>query len=79
MILFWGASHVENVLYQKARELPGINVEFNWRVPSFADQGDVVVTELEHVSTGERRSVVSQYLFGSDGGASTIRKQLGYP
>lgn len=71
-------SHVENVLYQKARELPGINIEFNWRVLSFVDQADSVVTQLEHVKTGARRSIVSNYLFGSDGGASTIRKQLGY-
>lgn len=71
-------SHVENVLYQKAVQLPGIEIAFNWRALSFEDNGESVTTLLEHTRTGEKQSVVSKYLFGADGGSSVIRKQLGY-
>lgn len=70
-------SHVEHVLYEKARALPGVEIAFNWRATAFEDNGDCVVTYLEHVQNGEKQTVVSKYLFGADGGSSVVRKQLG--
>ncbi len=70
-------SHVENVLFEKARALPGIEITFNWRATGFEDRGGCVVTHLEHTQSGDKQSVTSKYLFGADGGSSVVRKQLG--
>jgi 2-polyprenyl-6-methoxyphenol hydroxylase-like FAD-dependent oxidoreductase len=71
-------SHVEKVLFKQTRVLPRISIEFEWRARGFVDQGDNVETQLEHARTGEKRSIVSGYLFGADGASCVIRKQLGY-
>ena len=71
-------SEVEKVLYEKARALPGIAIDFNIRAVKFEDRGDSVVTTIEHLGSGKQETVTSKYLFGADGGSSVIRKQLGY-
>ncbi len=70
-------SHVENVLYEKARVLPGVEIAFNTRATRFQDNGGSVTTWVEDTKTGAERAIVSRYLFAADGGSSIIRKQLG--
>jgi 2-polyprenyl-6-methoxyphenol hydroxylase-like FAD-dependent oxidoreductase len=70
-------SHAEQVMYRHARELPGVEIMFNWSATGFEESEGGIVTHLKHTKTGEERSVRSQYMFAADGGSSIIRKQLG--
>ncbi|MCC2098386.1 MAG: FAD-dependent monooxygenase, partial [Hyphomicrobiales bacterium] len=70
-------SHAEQVLYKHADGLASVDVAFNWRVTGFEEDAAGITTHIEHVQSGEKRSVRSQYLFAADGGSSVVRKQLG--
>jgi len=70
-------SLIESTLLDQARSCETVQVDFNWNVTGFEEGPDGVTTTMEHVETGETRSVRSAYLFAADGPRSTIRKQLG--
>ncbi|GAA2622618.1 MULTISPECIES: FAD-dependent oxidoreductase [Streptomyces] len=54
----------------------GVDVEWGVRLTSFEDRGDGVLAALEHAD-GTREEVAADWLVGTDGGHSTVRKQLG--
>ena len=69
---------VEAVLRRQAEKLPGISVQYGWRLVEFEDTGDDVRCEIECVADGSRRSVRCRYLFGADGARSFVRERLGF-
>jgi 2-polyprenyl-6-methoxyphenol hydroxylase-like FAD-dependent oxidoreductase len=69
--------YVEPVLKRRAESMPGILLRFGWRLERFADKGTHVEAELVAVESGRRETWRCDWLVGCDGGASTVRKQLG--
>ncbi|MFJ7899905.1 FAD-dependent monooxygenase [Streptomyces sp. NPDC096198] len=68
---------LETVLLRRARELAPDGLAFNTRLLSFAEDGDGVRAELEDRTTGERRTVRTEWLVGCDGAASAVRSGAG--
>ena len=68
---------LEPLLVAEAESLDTVTVRFGCEFLSY-EQGDGSVTSELKTSGGERFSVTSDYLVGCDGGASAIRKQLGF-
>jgi NADPH-dependent dioxygenase len=56
----------------------GIEVEWNTKLDSFEQDDDGVTAQLYSVD-GREETVRAQYLWGCDGGHSTVRKTLGLP
>jgi 2-polyprenyl-6-methoxyphenol hydroxylase-like FAD-dependent oxidoreductase len=69
---------VETVLRRQAEALPGVSVNYGWRLVSFSQYDDGVATAIERVATGERREVRGAYLVGADGPRSKTREALGF-
>jgi 2-polyprenyl-6-methoxyphenol hydroxylase-like FAD-dependent oxidoreductase len=70
--------YVEAALRRHAEKLPGVSLDYGWRLVDFEDTGDAVRCEIERVADGEGRRVRSRYLFGADGPRSFVRGRLGY-
>ena len=45
----------------------------------FVERDDKVVATVKNLESGETESIVADYLVGTDGGASTVRRQLDIP
>ena len=69
---------VETVLRKQAEALPGVSVNYGWRLAGFAQDESGVAATLERVATGERRAVRGSYLVGADGPRSKVREALGF-
>jgi 2-polyprenyl-6-methoxyphenol hydroxylase-like FAD-dependent oxidoreductase len=69
---------VEQVLRRHAEKLPGISVNYGWRLIAFKDTGAGIDARIANVTTGEERPVTAQFLFGADGPRSFVRRQYGY-
>jgi 2-polyprenyl-6-methoxyphenol hydroxylase-like FAD-dependent oxidoreductase len=69
--------YVEAVLRRKAEALPGVLLQYGWRLKAFADRGDRIVATVENVADGQTREVTAAYLVGADGARSMVRAQLG--
>jgi 2-polyprenyl-6-methoxyphenol hydroxylase-like FAD-dependent oxidoreductase len=69
---------VEQVIRRHAEKLPGISVNYSWRLVSFRDTGAGIEARIASVKTGEERDVRAAYLFGADGPRSFVRRQFGY-
>ena len=69
---------VEQVLHKHAAVLPGISINYGWRLTEFSDTGKRIEARIANVASGEERNVTAQYLFGADGPRSFVRRQLGY-
>jgi 2-polyprenyl-6-methoxyphenol hydroxylase-like FAD-dependent oxidoreductase len=69
---------VEATLRRHAEALPGVTLNYGWRLVDFADGGDYVRCDIENVASGERRRIRADYLFGADGARSFARRRLGY-
>jgi 2-polyprenyl-6-methoxyphenol hydroxylase-like FAD-dependent oxidoreductase len=65
-------------LRRHAEKLPGVSVQYGWRLVSFEETGDDVRCEIMRVADGEPRRVRSRYLFGADGPRSFVRERLGF-
>jgi 2-polyprenyl-6-methoxyphenol hydroxylase-like FAD-dependent oxidoreductase len=68
---------LEPLLKAEAEALANVTVRFGCEFLSY-EQGDGSVTSELRTTDGERLSLESAYLVGCDGGASAVRKQLGY-
>ena len=69
---------VEAVLRRHAEKLPGISVEYGWRLVDFEETDDAVRCEIRRVVDGVRRRVRCNYLVGADGPRSFVREWLGF-
>lgn len=72
-----GQQSLEPILFEKARNMPGLEILEGWRLTGFTQDADGVTSQLERVSTGETKQVRSRYMVGSDGGGSTVRRAMG--
>lgn len=69
---------VETVLRRQAEALPGVSVNYGWRLLSFAQDETGVSASIERVADGARRDVRAAYLVGADGPRSRVRDALGF-
>jgi 2-polyprenyl-6-methoxyphenol hydroxylase-like FAD-dependent oxidoreductase len=69
--------YVEQVLRRHAEALPGVSINYGWRVTGFADAPDDVSVTAQEVSSGASRTVRARYFIGGDGARSFVRRQLG--
>ncbi len=69
---------VEAVLRKEAEKLPGVSVDYGWRMTKFQDLGDGVRVTVESVADGRRQTIEGAYLMGADGPRSQVREALGF-
>lgn len=69
--------YVEQVLRKYAEALPGISINYGWRVSDFADSQDGVTVTAHEVSGSASRTIRAKYLIGGDSARSFVRRQLG--
>ncbi|WP_238364526.1 FAD-dependent oxidoreductase [Mesobacterium pallidum] len=69
-------SLVEQTLCRKAQGLPTVSIWFETELEGFAQDDTGVLANLRE-TTGRAYQIRARYLFGADGGSSTVRKQLG--
>ena len=70
--------YVEAVLRRHAEALPGISVNYGWRLVAFDEESDGVEAIAERVSDGAQHRIRAQYLIGADGPRSFVRQRLGF-
>jgi 2-polyprenyl-6-methoxyphenol hydroxylase-like FAD-dependent oxidoreductase len=70
--------YVEQVLRRHAEALPGVSIEYGWRVSDFAETEEGVSATVEEVEGDGRRRLAAFYLIGADGARSDVRKRLGF-
>lgn len=70
--------YVEATLRTHAEKLPGISVNYSWKLVSFHDAGGHVDAVIESIADGQRKEVTAKYLVGADGPRSMVRDQLGF-
>jgi 2-polyprenyl-6-methoxyphenol hydroxylase-like FAD-dependent oxidoreductase len=68
---------VEQVLRRHAEKLPGISINFGWRLVRFVEDARGIEAVIERVSDGRTATVAASYLVGADGPRSTVRQALG--
>jgi 2-polyprenyl-6-methoxyphenol hydroxylase-like FAD-dependent oxidoreductase len=69
---------VEQVLRRHAEALPGISVNYGWRVAGFAQTADGVTAEVVPSAGGTPVTLRGRYLFAADGARSPVRSALGF-
>jgi 2-polyprenyl-6-methoxyphenol hydroxylase-like FAD-dependent oxidoreductase len=67
---------IEPVLRRQAEALPGVSVNYGWRMVRFQEFPDQVEAEIESAD-GESTRIKSSYLIGADGPRSSVRQALG--
>jgi len=67
------------VLLRFARQWPGVTISYHTELIGFTEHADNVVARVRDISSGDEREIETDYLVGSDGGASTVRQTLGIP
>lgn len=70
--------YFEAVMRSHADSFDSTDLRYAWRLLSFEDRGDHVTAEIEEIETGNRESIICDYLVGCDGGQSMVRRQLGF-
>jgi 2-polyprenyl-6-methoxyphenol hydroxylase-like FAD-dependent oxidoreductase len=70
--------YVEQVLRRHAEALPGVSVEYGWRLTEFAEADDAVVGTVAEIEGHATRRITARFLVGADGARSQIRKRLGF-
>jgi len=68
---------IEPVLQRHAEALPGVSVNYGWRLTGFAEKADAVEVAAEPSGGGEARTLRADYLVGGDGARSIVRQALG--
>jgi 2-polyprenyl-6-methoxyphenol hydroxylase-like FAD-dependent oxidoreductase len=68
---------VEQVLRKHAERLPGISVNYGWRLVQFTDHGTHVSAQVEPAAGGKPIDIRAEYLVGADGPRSLVRQTLG--
>jgi 2-polyprenyl-6-methoxyphenol hydroxylase-like FAD-dependent oxidoreductase len=70
--------YVEAALRRHAEKLPGISLNYGWKLLSFEDEEGQVIARIERVSDGEQQIVKGLYIVGADGPRSAVRQQMGW-
>ena len=68
---------VEQVLRRHAEKLPGISINFGWRLVRFVEDARGIEAVVENVTDGRTATIAASYLVGADGPRSTVRQALG--
>lgn len=68
---------VEQVLRRHAEALPGISIDYGWRLRDFAQGADAVSACVARVDGDGTRGITARYLVGGDGARSFVRRRLG--
>jgi 2-polyprenyl-6-methoxyphenol hydroxylase-like FAD-dependent oxidoreductase len=68
---------VEAILRRRAGTLPGIRLNYGWRLLGYSEQDDGITADMECVANGRRKTVRAAFLVGADGPRSTVRQSLG--
>ncbi|HEU4352294.1 MAG TPA: FAD-dependent oxidoreductase [Burkholderiales bacterium] len=68
---------IEPVLRRHAEALPGVSVNYGWRLAHFEQFHDRVEARVE--SSYQNQAITARYLVGADGARSTVRHALGVP
>jgi 2-polyprenyl-6-methoxyphenol hydroxylase-like FAD-dependent oxidoreductase len=69
---------LEPLLKSVAESLPTVTVRFGCELESYKEAPDGTITSRVRAAEGIGSTITSQYLVGCDGGASTVRRQLGF-
>ena len=69
--------YVEQVLRRHAEALPGVSIDYGWRLTGFAEADESVTGTVARVDGADERSIAARYLVGADGARSEIRRRLG--
>ena len=70
--------YVEQVLRRHAEVLPGVSIDYGWRLTEFAEVPDAVTGTVASVDGAGERRITARFLVGADGARSDIRKRLGF-
>jgi len=70
--------YVEATLLRHARELPGADLRYGWRMESFEDDGDGIRAMIRPVDGDSLTPVRAHFLIGADGARSGVRHALGF-
>jgi 2-polyprenyl-6-methoxyphenol hydroxylase-like FAD-dependent oxidoreductase len=65
------------ILKRFASSFPHVTLQYNTELVAFREAGDGVHATVRDTATGVDRTIVADYLVGTDGGASTVREQAG--
>ena len=68
--------YVEQVLRRHAEALPGVSIDYGWRLTGFAEAEGAVTGTVKRANGDDERRITAGYLVGADGARSEIRKQL---
>src|SRR5687768_15511709 len=68
---------IEPVLRRHAERLPGVSVNYGWRLTGFSESDDSIEARVERTDGRQAREVRAKYLVGGDGPRSLVRQQLG--
>lgn len=68
---------IEPVLRRHAGRLPGVSVNYGWRLTGFEQRNAGVEAEVEPANGGPSLKVKAKYLVGGDGPRSLVRQSLG--
>lgn len=67
------------ILTRFVRQFPEVSVEYDTELVGFVDHGDRVTATLRNPNEASEYEVDCDYLVGTDGAASTVRRSLGIP
>jgi len=70
--------YFESIMREHAESFGETDMRYAWRLLSFMDEGDHVRAEIEEIETGNRETIIADYLIGCDGGQGMVRRQLGF-
>ena len=68
---------IEPVLRRHAEALPGVSVNYSWRMTRFQEFPDRIEAQVEPTDGGPSLSIKAAYLVGADGPRSLVRQSLG--
>jgi 2-polyprenyl-6-methoxyphenol hydroxylase-like FAD-dependent oxidoreductase len=68
---------IEPVLRRHAERLPGVSVNYGWRLTGFTEKETFTEVRVERADGKQAHTIQAQYLVGADGPRSLVRQQLG--
>ena len=69
--------YVEQVLRRHAEALPGISIDYGWRLDDFTQTADAVTVRVAEANGDGARELEARFLVGADGARSFVRGRLG--